>query len=130
MMKAYSERRLVENELMFREPNEKLAKGFIELKRLAKAEGATDDYPDLDDPLPFYCECADPNCRERIELTPSEYLQLHKQKTQFVILPGHIAPEIERPINVTKKYVVIEKFSVPEAAEPKARLLRTKKPKA
>jgi hypothetical protein len=124
MDKELSERRLVENELMFREPNEKLAIGFTQLKAMAEEEGDGDLHPNPDDPIPFYCECADAKCSKRINLRPSEYLKLHKASTQFVVLPGHSIPEIEKIITATRKYEVVEKYKVPEVQPTKNRLLK------
>lgn len=130
MAKSLSERRLIENELLFRDQNENLARGFLEFEQMAKADGTLKNYPGLDSPLPFYCECADSHCRQRISLTPKEYMQLHKQNTQFVVLPGHITPGVERRVKGTRHYIVVEKFKIPETSELKTRLLKTKKPKS
>lgn len=107
-----SVRRLVENELIFRQSNERVAKGFINLKHVAAAEAA-DWLPDVNAPFLFYCECSNMNCRERIKLKPEVYLKLHKNRSQFVILPGHALPEIERTVRSDKKFVVVEKFIAP-----------------
>lgn len=111
MIKDLSERRLVENEFHFKRPNEKLAKGLEELRKMAVEDKQSDWYPD--DPIKFFCECSDINCRERIRLKPEKYLKLHQNSNQFVLLPGHAIPKIERTIKNENNYIVVEKYISP-----------------
>jgi len=115
MKKQLSERRMIENEVYFRQPNEKVARGFTELKSLAEAENRTELLAVIDEPVEFYCECSDENCRKRITLCPEEYLEQHRNSSQFIVLPGHNVVEIERIVESHKKYIVVEKFMTPPA---------------
>jgi hypothetical protein len=60
----------------------------------------------------FNCECADPNCHERILLTLTEYERLHENHAQFVILKTHFAPKVEQVTHAGKDVAVVEKFAL------------------
>lgn len=113
MIKDFSERRLAENEVFFRKANQKVTKGFKELKNIASEEGYEDWAEEANRPFLFYCECSDLLCREKIELRPSEYESIHKNSSQFVVLPGHNIPKIERITQSDKDYLVVEKNIAP-----------------
>lgn len=113
MNKALSLRRLIENEVYFRQRNEHVVNGFKELAKVAKEEGQDDYLPDMRIPIHFYCECADEKCRKRVTLTPRKYAQLHKNRSQFVILPTHNVPEVERIRQTETNYLVVEKYLTP-----------------
>jgi hypothetical protein len=117
MHKDMSERRLVENEVFFRQANEKVANGLKELEELARLEGQPELAPDGDQIIQFYCECSDEKCRKRIGLTAKEYRKLHQNRDQFIVLPGHSMPELERTVKSEEKYVIVEKYlTAPEKA--------------
>ncbi len=116
---SMSERRLIENEIYFRRPNEKVAKGLVELKKMAEQDGQTWLYPESDDPVGFFCECSDENCRLKIKIKPSKYLELHQNSAQFTLKPGHAIPKIEKTILNTKDYIVVEKFMIPSHIDSK-----------
>ena len=71
------------------------------------------------------CECADQTCAETIPLTLAEYETVRRVPTHFVIRPGHDVPEIERVIDETDRYVVVEKLdeagSVATRLDPRRR---------
>lgn len=108
-----SDRRLAENEVFFRQSNEKIAKGFVELKELAESQGHTKWLPDADPEIKFYCECSDENCRKRIKLKSEAYQQLHKKRSHFLVLSGHHTPKIERVVRTESNYLVVEKYITP-----------------
>lgn len=110
MGETQSDRRKAENEVFFRQSNERTEKSLRVLKEMATDEDQMDLVPDLDRPIHFYCECSDENCRQRIKMKPSIYRRLHKNADQFVIVPGHIDSSIEREIKTTETYSVVEKF--------------------
>lgn len=118
MAPKLSQRRQVENEVVFRRSNEQVLNGLKELEQLAEKEGYV-GLPDKDDiPVHFFCECSDENCRERIILKPSEYDELHNNKRHFVIKPNHEVLEIETVIRKTPDYTVVEKrIDPPEQPE-------------
>ncbi len=96
-MKYQSMRRLAENEVIFREANKDIQE-FLEMTRRPRQV------------VSFYCECSHPDCRGRIDLTPEEYARLHENKLQFVLLPNHEIPSIERIVKVQPGFNVVEKF--------------------
>lgn len=114
--KTASERRLVENEIVFRQLNEQIQKGIDEANRIA----AEDEQSHLriqqskdDDPLHFYCECADENCVRRVVLSHHDYNTIHRRRDHFVILPGHERPQVEDVVQREEGYFVVEKKIMP-----------------
>jgi hypothetical protein len=114
MYKSSKDKKQAENEVVFRKANQEVATKLKEVERAAEADGDYDLVPDTELELLFYCECSDENCRQRIKLKPSEYERLHKNPRQFITLPGHQAPNIERVEKKTKKFNVVEKFITPK----------------
>ncbi|CAN5629477.1 hypothetical protein BH23PAT1_BH23PAT1_4460 [soil metagenome] len=100
-----SERRLAENEVIFREANKSALEFVKEL-----------DYP-KDAELRFFCECARADCRERIVMAAREYNDLHQNDRQFVIRPGHNFPEIEKVIKEENGRNVVEKHIDPPSPD-------------
>jgi hypothetical protein len=98
-MDAYSQRRLAENEVIFRQAN-KDAKDFLE--DIGAAHSTL---------LPFFCECSDTDCRRRIDLSVETYEELHQSKKQFTIIPGHEVPAIEKVVKQTDLYYIVEKLT-------------------
>jgi hypothetical protein len=111
-MTKSSERRLVENEVIFRQHNEKVQQDLEALRDEAKTEGH-DILPREDMSVHFYCECAKETCHERIVLTPDEYKEFHQNSSQFIVLPGHNFPEVERIVLTNDKLMVVEKYITP-----------------
>lgn len=112
-MNKLSERRLAENEVIFRQINSEIKEFVIE-------DALSSTY--AKQPLRFYCECSNMDCRERIEITADEYDSLHKDTKHFVLRAAHFTPEIERVVKETDKYIVVEKYNmppVPEEIDPK-----------
>ncbi len=106
---------MVENEVMFKQFNQKVQDGFKELKAVALEEGQMNMIKSIDYRLHFYCECADEKCIERIPIKPSTYEKIHKNKFRFIIVPGHLVREIERSVKTTKIYQIVEKNMTPPA---------------
>jgi hypothetical protein len=63
----------------------------------------------------FICECPDPECTERLHVPLDEYEDVRGEPTRFIVKPGHVAPEVERIVEVADDYDVVEK-DVPDAA--------------
>jgi hypothetical protein len=97
-MSKHSERRLKENEIIFRQANQNIQE-FVE---------ATIGEKNLK--VRFYCECSNVKCRQRISMTVAQYEEEHKNKRQFIVLPGHEMAEIEKITKTTPDFVVVEKF--------------------
>ena len=57
------------------------------------------------------CECADPACLMRIDMTQAEYTELREQPTHFAIAPDekHSDPEAETLVRKTDRFWVVEK---------------------
>lgn len=106
-----SERRLIKNELVFRNANMKVRKALERLKKSAQLEGFT-PLETTEIPLHFYCECSDKDCRERIIMSPEHYAKVHKAKRRFIILPGHETSGIEKVVKRTRNYFVVEKSEI------------------
>lgn len=120
MGQSLSEIRWAENEVIFRQANKGVLEQLADTQGIAAEEDQTASIKSMDDlPLLFYCECADETCRQRIELTPKEYLEQHRNTSQFILIPGHHIPSVERIMFETDKYIVVEKYLAPPAAAEK-----------
>ena len=60
--------------------------------------------------LPFHCECGRASCLETIELPVGGYAAIMRERYRFVVLPGHEEPAIERTVETTPEYLVVEKI--------------------
>lgn len=98
------EKRLIENEVIFRDVNKNI-KEFIKEDRGPKEK------------TQFYCECSRPKCIERITLTPREYEKLHKDERHFITIAGHEFTEVEKVISKKGAYQVVEKHFKPPKPE-------------
>jgi hypothetical protein len=90
-----SEERAGEIESLFRNVNDQIAE-------------AADRF-DVETAM-FYCECHDPGCGERVELTLDEYEQVRARATRFVHAPDHVEHGFERVVAHRRGYAVVEKF--------------------
>lgn len=93
------EKRLARNEARFRDVNERVAEvaeSFAEGERTA-------------DPVHFSCECGSETCTEQIAMTLVEYEAVRSMPTRFAVVAGHEVPEIERVVERTANYFVVEK---------------------
>ncbi len=86
--------RRASTEALFRDVNERIA----ESAQRFDADG-TD----------FVCECADPNCTERVEATLEEYEDVRSDGATFLLAPGHEQTDIERVVADRGRYRVVEK---------------------
>jgi hypothetical protein len=85
------ERRLAENEAYWRQVNE-----------LAP--------PDPGVLNAVFCECGRLECDDRVPMTATEYAQARVRSTTFIVAPGHELLEIERVVETTDRYAVVEKL--------------------
>jgi hypothetical protein len=86
--------RLARNEAFFRQVNE----------RINEVTGGPSS-----DRFEFLCECSDPACTERIELTRKEYEAVRADPRGFVVAPGHVSPEVEHVVEREERHVVVRK---------------------
>jgi hypothetical protein len=108
-----SNKKMIENEAVFRKQNEKVQKDFDKLKQIAKEDGQDNLAKEPETPLYFYCECSDENCRQRIQLDLAEHTKIHKNRRAFVVKPGHQVGNIERVVEERLDYNIVEKFTMP-----------------
>ena len=103
------EERLASNEALFREGNERMA--AWEERRVSEAVER------------YLCECADPECREKVGLRKHEYEHVRSNSRWFVIVPGHAVPDIESVVERNEGWSIIEKdpevAPVVEATDPR-----------
>jgi hypothetical protein len=111
-----SERRQIENEMIFRRVNEKVGDDLGSLD----AMHIEDDNPHLiwDDSilLNFKCECSDENCSLRIPIKRSVYEAIHENRKAFIIKPNHQVEDIEEVIQKEDQFSVVQKNN--STAEP------------
>ena len=91
---------MAKNEALFREVNERIAEVGERLQVLPE-----------DEQLDFHCECG--SCETSIPMTPAEYEHVRSDKDRFAVVPGHEDEDIERVVERTERYVVVDKL--PEA---------------
>jgi len=96
------ERRVGENEALFRQVNERL-------------EGLSGDLGWVTGTLQIVCECGDATCVDRIELAPEAYRAVRADPTTFALVPGHHDPSVEHVVDENDGWVVIRKDAGPPA---------------
>jgi hypothetical protein len=101
---SQDETRAGEVEALFREVNERVKELNERLEPVAE-HGS------------WACECAEPFCLLRIDMTQAEYAELREQPTHFAIAPDakHYDPGVETIIRQTDRFWIVEKRG--EAAE-------------
>ena len=106
-------RRLADNEVLFREVNERVNE---------QAEGHGDD----GHVYAYFCECSRPDCLERVHHTTAEYELIRADGARFILVSGHQIDEIENVVARLQKSVVVEKQGVAgqraAALDPRAAL--------
>lgn len=90
------ERRIGENEALFRSVNEQVR----ELDRTLATKTET---------VLIVCECGNQSCIERIEVMPSEYEDVRADSTQFAIKPGHEIEDAEDVVARNDRFWVVQK---------------------
>jgi hypothetical protein len=88
--------RLAQNEDLFRDLNE-------QINESAETHGADSHVYE------FFCECSDPTCMERVELTLAEYEHVRAEATRFVVRKNHVVREIEHVVEAVADHMVVEK---------------------
>ena len=68
------------------------------------------------DETDFVCECADPDCADRVTVELAEYEDVRARATRFLLAPGHSEARIERLVERHDEFDVVEK-TAPLAAE-------------
>lgn len=90
------ERRVIRNEVLFREVNERIEQ--------ISADESGSKFGE------FVCECGEDSCLELIQLTLPEYEEVRSVSDHFAMKPGHEHPDFERVIDDGDRYIVVEKL--------------------
>jgi hypothetical protein len=90
------ERRLARNEALFRGVNEKVVE-------VSGEPGGPDT------PLEIVCECGREDCVNQVVVTLAEYERVRSAPTHFVVKPGHELSEVDRVVEQTDRFAVVEK---------------------
>ena len=94
-MSTAREERLVNNEALFRVANERMA--------------AWDEQHAEEPAEPYFCECADTECREKVWLHKAEYEAVRANSRHFFAVSGHEVPDVETVIEEHEGWIVVEK---------------------
>ena len=86
--------RIAKTESLFRDVNERIAES---------AQGFASDE------TTFVCECADPECTERVPVALDDYEDVRSDGTQFVLAHGHEDADVERIVARRGGYQVVRK---------------------
>jgi hypothetical protein len=57
----------------------------------------------------FVCECADPACREHVQMPRARYEEIRSDPRRFFVKPGHEIPDAEAVIEREEDWLVVEK---------------------
>ena len=87
--------RLAKNEAVFRAANERMADWE---ERHSRIETEL-----------YFCECSDPDCREKIALSAADYEGVRADPRHFFVVAGHEIPDIEDVIERHDDWLKVEK---------------------
>jgi hypothetical protein len=87
--------RIARTESVFRHVNERIAEASDQLGSQQTV---------------FVCECADPDCHDRVHVPRERYEQVRSESTHFVVAEGHVGSGYERIVEKRGGYSVVEKF--------------------
>ena len=87
---------MARNEALFREVNERIEDVQAGFSAQERAD--------------FLCECGSDDCTQPIGLTLAEYEQIRKNPKHFAVVPGHDVVDVERVVEQTDHYAVVEKL--------------------
>jgi len=91
--------RSAKNEALLREVNDRIEEVGERLQVLPENEL-----------LEFRCECGRLDCDATISLTVEEYELVRADNDRFAVSPGHEEAELERALERTARYVVVDKL--------------------
>ena len=63
----------------------------------------------------YLCECADPDCKQKVALSRAEYERVRADSGHFFLVPGHEIPDTETVVERHDDWNVVEKG--PEVAD-------------
>ena len=96
------EDRIIRNEALFRELNERVRE--IEATLTAGGVAEPSDFSEV------FCECGLDDCTAKIRLTHDEYERVRSNPLHFAIVPGHQIAAVERVIDTNQRFVTVEKL--------------------
>ena len=104
------EARVAKNEAVAREINE----GIEEAMAAVSHEGYAR----------MLCECGQADCERVIAISVAEYEEARRDARRFVIVKEHLIPDVERIVDETGRFVVVQKregtpAEVAEATDPR-----------
>jgi hypothetical protein len=88
---------------------ERVARNEATFRRINEDIGRGRDAEDDTTLVGFVCECGDAECTRLIELTPAEYERVRSDPRHFAVANGHEIPEVERVLQRTDRFSVVEK---------------------
>jgi hypothetical protein len=93
-----TQERIARNNAAFRAANERIRE-------------TAEEY-EITEKVPFFCECADPQCREIVQLSRGEYEEVRADPKRFFEVQGHEALEQGAGVVVDRRggYVILEKI--------------------
>jgi len=104
-----TERKQIENEMIFRRLNEKVGKDIDDLDAMHVKEDNRHLMWDDTILLNFRCECSDENCNKRIPIRLSVYKKIHENRSAFIVKLKHQVGSIEKVILTEDNYCVVQK---------------------
>ena len=99
-MDELRQQRLAHNEAKYRRINEHVTESVDQFRG---GMLLTDEYSIL-------CECAIEDCVSMIDVAAPEYERVRQHSSWFFIVPDHVIPELERPVEHHDNYWIIEKL--------------------
>jgi hypothetical protein len=99
---ADTQRRAVlaaKHQSLFREVNERL-------------NGLNDAFDGIASSGEWVCECADPACTDRLELSTAGYERIRRHSERFAVKPGHELLDGENVVERHADYFVVEKLGI------------------
>lgn len=90
-------KRIGENEVLFREVNERLRE---------LGEGLTT----VTEEAEFVCECGNTACIEHVRMSLATYEEIRSDPKRFFVLKGHEEPGYEQIISDNDRYYIVEKL--------------------
>lgn len=84
------------NELVFREVNDRIF-GIAEQGNVG-------------DELEILCECGDESCITSVRVRIRDYERVRLEASHFIVCDGHVRDEIERVIERSPEFLVVEKI--------------------
>ena len=93
------EKRVIHNEALFRQVNE----------RIAELEDSLSSGGEL---MPLICECANTGCTTLIEVDPGAFRAVRENPRLFLVAPGHERNE-ETVVRRGAGYFIVEKENLP-----------------